>query len=161
MICVFFFSPVKFCSFNTLIYPSKNIYWQKLWIVNMFNMFLKVQCRYKHMVTTLLHLEHIVIALERMFGVVQRIQFRCFPFPKRTSLFLLPWLTRWRGLKTLLMSGGPFYVGLRIGNITICKYIPRPRLTERVGVSRGSRLGPMSLGDHAHIFSDFQFVNVY
>jgi hypothetical protein len=24
-----------------------------------------------------------VIALERMFGVVQRIQFRCFPFPKR------------------------------------------------------------------------------
>jgi hypothetical protein len=31
-----------------------------------------------------------VIALERMFGVVQRIQFRCFPFPKRTSLFMLP-----------------------------------------------------------------------
>jgi hypothetical protein len=27
-----FFSPVKFCSFNTLMYPSKNIYWQKLWI---------------------------------------------------------------------------------------------------------------------------------
>jgi hypothetical protein len=26
-----FFSPVKFCSFNTLMYPSKNIYWQKLW----------------------------------------------------------------------------------------------------------------------------------
>ena len=56
----------------------------------MFNMFLKIQSRYKHMArTTLLHLEHIVIALERMFGVVQRIQFRCFPFPKRTSLFLL------------------------------------------------------------------------
>ena len=34
---------------------------------------------------------------------------------------------------------------------------PRPRPTERVGVSRG----PMSLGGHAHIFSDFQFVNVY
>ena len=86
----FFFPPVKLCSFNTLIYPSKNIYWQKLWIVNIFNMFLKVQCRYKHMAwTTLLHLEHIVVALERMFGVVQRIQFRCFPFPKRTSLFLL------------------------------------------------------------------------
>jgi hypothetical protein len=30
---------------------------------------------------TLLHLKHIVIALERMLGVVQRIQFRCFPFP--------------------------------------------------------------------------------
>jgi hypothetical protein len=97
-----FFSPVKFCSFNTLIYPSKNIYWQKLWIVNMFNMFLKVQCRYKHMAwTTLLHLVHIVIALERIFGVVQRIQFRCFPFPKRTSLFMLPRLTRWRRLITL------------------------------------------------------------
>ena len=57
---------------------------------SMFNMFLKVQCRYKHMaLTTVLHLEHIVIALERMLGVVQSIQFRCFPFPKRSSLFLL------------------------------------------------------------------------
>ena len=96
-LCIF--SPVKFCSFNTLIYPSKKYI---LTIVNMFNMFLKVQCRYKHMAwTTLLHLEHIVIALERMFGVVQRIQLRCFPFPKRTSLFLLPWLTRWSRLITL------------------------------------------------------------
>ena len=92
MICVF--SPVKFCSFNTLIYPSKKYNIDKgdgSGIVNIFNMFLKVQCRYKHMAwTTLLHLEHIVIALERMLGVVQRIQFRCFPFPKRTSLFLFP-----------------------------------------------------------------------
>lgn len=96
VICVFFFSPGKFCFFITLNYPSK-IYIDKgdEWgIVNMFNMFLKVQCRYKHMAWTP-HLENTMIALKRMFGVVQRIQFRCFPLSKRTSLFLLPWLTRW------------------------------------------------------------------
>ena len=83
--CDLCFFTVIFCSFNTLIYPSKKYNIDKgdeSGIVNIFNMFLKVQCRYKHMAwTTLLHLVHIVLALERMLGVVQRIQFRCFLFP--------------------------------------------------------------------------------
>jgi hypothetical protein len=53
--CDLCFFTVKFCSFNTLIYPSKKYNIDKgdeSGIVNIFNMLLKVQCRYKHMAWT-------------------------------------------------------------------------------------------------------------
>ena len=92
MICVF--SPVKFCSFNTLIYTSKQyiltkVMKQELSIYSI--CFLKFNAD-----TSTWHepLYYIVIALQRMLGVAQRIQFRCFPFPNVQVYFwcaLITW----------------------------------------------------------------------